>query len=43
MVLRYILRRTDNPTVQADRFKMLAGGARVIAIGSPNTLGFRQP
>lgn len=33
MVLRYILGRTDSPAVQAERFKMLAGGAQLIAIG----------
>ena len=33
MVLRYVLGRTDNPAVQAERFKMLAGGAQLIAIG----------
>ena len=33
MVLRYVLGRTDSPAVQAERFKMLAGGAQLIAIG----------
>ncbi len=33
MVLRYVLGRTDNPAVQAERFKMLAEGVQVIAIG----------
>ena len=32
MVLRYVLGRTDSPAVQAERFKMLAGGAQLIAI-----------
>ncbi len=33
MVLRYVLGRTDNPAVQAERFKMLASGAQLVAIG----------
>ena len=33
MVLRYVLGRMDNPAVQAERFKMLAGGAQLVAIG----------
>lgn len=33
MVLRYVFGRSDNPAVQAGRFKMLAGGTQVIAIG----------
>lgn len=33
MVLRYVLGRMDSPAVQAERFKMLAGGAQLVAIG----------
>lgn len=33
MVLRYVLGRMDNPAVQAERFKMLAGGSQLVAIG----------
>jgi len=33
MVLRYVLGRTDNPAAQAERFKTMASGAQLIAIG----------
>ena len=33
MVLRYVLGRMDSPAVQAERFKMLASGAQLVAIG----------
>ncbi len=33
MVLRYVLGRMDNPAVQAERFKMLASGVQLVAIG----------
>lgn len=33
MVLRYVLGRMDSPAVQAERFKMLASGTQLVAIG----------
>ena len=32
MVLRFVIGRTD-PTVRVERFKMLAGGVQLIAVG----------
>ena len=33
MVLRYVLGNMENPAVQAERFKMLASGTQLVAIG----------
>jgi len=33
MVIRYVLGRMDSPAVQAERFKMLASGTQLVAIG----------
>ncbi len=33
MVVRLILGRTDCPVVRVERFKMLAGGTQLVAIG----------
>ena len=33
MVLQYVLGRMNSPAAQAERFKMLAGGVQLVAIG----------